>query len=137
MMNIIKAKILYFTLFIVSGILSSCQTAPTAQTQLPAETIEIAIMMPLTGPDAINGHQYNTLIKMGIEDGLKGAHVNVTSYDAADEKQTLASFDKIVAKKTKIILGPLYSPITSLIANKAKEHDIIVITMSNNPVLAD
>ncbi|WPY00405.1 Penicillin-binding protein activator [Candidatus Trichorickettsia mobilis] len=136
-MNIIKTKISYFILFIVVGILSSCQTTSDIPEPHAPVVTDIAIMMPLSGADAVVGRQYNALIKMGIEDGLKGSHINVTSYDAADEKQALASLEKIIARKTKIILGPLYSPITSLIADKVKEHDIIVITMSNNPALAD
>lgn len=104
--------------------------------EVPQETLEVAILMPLTGEHSILGKQYNQLIKMGLEDGLK-TYVHVTSYDGSNEKQVLAAMDKILLRKTKIILGPLYSNLTSLIANKAKAHDIIIITMSNNPVLAD
>lgn len=103
--------------------------------EVPQETLEVAILMPLTGEHSILG-QYNQLIKMGLEDGLK-TYIHVTSYDGSNEKQVLAAMDKILLRKTKIILGPLYSNLTSLIANKAKAHDIIIITMSNNPVLAD
>jgi len=100
------------------------------------ETIEVAILMPLTGEHSVIGQQYNSLIKLGLEDGLK-TYVHVTSYDSADERQIQAAINKIIARKTKIILGPLYSEHISLIASKAKANNIIMITMSNNPVIAD
>jgi ABC-type branched-subunit amino acid transport system substrate-binding protein len=138
-MNIIKQKFLKIILsFICLSSLFSCQSSKESVSSIePApETLEIAILMPLTGQHSVLGKQYNELIKMGLEDGLK-SYVHVTSYDGADERQILAAMNKIIARKTKIILGPLYSNLTSLIAAKAQANDIIIITMSNNPVLAD
>ncbi|HJD57543.1 MAG TPA: penicillin-binding protein activator [Rickettsia endosymbiont of Sericostoma sp.] len=141
-MNSIKQKFLNITLsFICLVSLFSCQSnkepivTPTTK-EVVQETLEVAILMPLTGENSTLGRQYNQLIKMGLEDGLK-TYVHVTSYDGSNEQQVLAAMDKILARKTKIILGPLYSNLTSLIANKAKTHNIFIITMSNNPVLAD
>ncbi|KAJ6644895.1 putative tRNA-dihydrouridine synthase [Pseudolycoriella hygida] len=73
---------------------------------------------------------------MGLKDGLQ-AYVHTTSYDGSNEPQVRRAMEKIIERKTKIILGPLYSNLTSLIAAQAKAHNIIVITMSNNPALAD
>jgi hypothetical protein len=127
-------SILSFSLFMI---LSGCQSGSEKVTVKTPEVqeVEIAILMPMTGDQAVLGKQYNQLIKMGLEDSLS-TYANVTSYDGADERQINAAMEKIVARKTKIILGPLLSPLTSLIAEKAKKHGIIVITMSNNPVLA-
>jgi len=119
--------------------LTSCQTPKEEPISFPKKEqkeIEIAILMPNQGSDSIAGKQYKDLIKMGLNDGVK-SYIHVTSYDGSDEKNVLAAMDKIVARKTKIILGPLYSNFTSLIAEKAKTHDIIIITMSNNPALAE
>lgn len=141
MLNI-KQKILKIILsFTCVVFLAGCETTKKEielvelQPSEP-ETIEVAILMPLTGEHSVIGQQYNRLIKIGLEDGLK-TYVHVTSYDGADERQILAVINKIIARKTKIILGPLYSEHISLIANKAKANNIIMITMSNNPVLAD
>ncbi|WP_375327034.1 penicillin-binding protein activator [Candidatus Tisiphia endosymbiont of Nemotelus uliginosus] len=132
-LNILLLNICFFSLL-------SCQTPNqevTPKKQIAVkQPLEIAILMPLTGENSAIGKQYNTLIKMGIEDGLQ-TYAHVTSYDGSDEKQVLAAMEKIIARNSKIILGPLYSNLTTLIANKAKAHNIIVITMSNNPVLAD
>ncbi len=139
-MNSIKQKILNvilsFTCFFSLFACHSSKETTIAIKKITPETLEIAILMPLTGENSVLGGQYNKLIKMGLEDGLK-SYVHVTSYDGSNEKQVLVAMDKIIIRKTKIILGPLYSNLTSLIADKAKAHNIIIITMSNNPVLAD
>ena len=137
-MNIIKQKFLntivsFICCIILLGCQSSEEVVKSAEIQ---KTIEIAILMPLTGDNAALGQQYNKLIKIGIEDALQ-SYVHVTSYDGSDEKEITAAMDKIIERKTKIILGPLYSNLAAIVANKAKAHDIIVITMSNNPALAD
>jgi len=135
----IKHKIWSFVSILICSLgFSSCQTSKIVPIEPKKEIkpIEIAILMPMTGSNSIYGNQYDHLIKMGLKDGLK-TDINVTSYDGADEKQINASMDRIIERKTKIILGPLYSELTRLIAAKAKENDIIIITMSNNPVLAD
>lgn len=135
-MNIIKQNIIKLIIsFTLLCTLSACQTTQV-ETVKPIEEVEIAILMPMSGPDSVLGQQYNKLIKMGLADGLK-THAHVVSYDGSDAKQALAAIDKIVERKTKIILGPLYSPITELIAPKAKQKGIIMISMSNNPALAD
>lgn len=139
-MNIITQKLVNILLLgICCILLFSCQTTKKVVIReeiVVKEPIEIAILMPLTGENAVIGKQYNTLIKMGLEDGLQ-TYAHVTSYDGSNEKQVLAAMEKIIARKTKIILGPLYSNLTTVIAPTAKAHDIIIITMSNNPVLAD
>ncbi|MCC8398827.1 MAG: penicillin-binding protein activator [Rickettsia endosymbiont of Labidopullus appendiculatus] len=133
--NFLKVILSFICLVSLFSCQSNKKVVPTPK-EVVQETLEVAILMPLTGENSTLGKQYNQLIKMGLEDGLK-TYVHVTSYDVSNEKQVLAAMDKIIARKTKIILGPLYSNLTSLIANKAKTHNILVITMSNNPVLAD
>ncbi len=139
-MNNIKQKfskvILSFMCLIFLFACQSNRKVATTSKYAVQKTLEIAILMPLTGEHAELGKQYNELIKMGLEDGSKTS-IHVTSYDGSNEKQVLAAMDKIVSRKTKIILGPLFSNLTSLIANRAKANNILIITMSNNPALAD
>lgn len=139
MANIARKFSKIILMFFCSLYLSSCQT-PKKEVIVPVKKeqkeIEVAILMPNNGHDKIVGTQYKDLIKMGLNDGVK-SYIHVTSYDGSDEKNVLAAMDKIIARKTKIILGPLYSNFTSLIAEKAKANDIIIITMSNNPALAE
>ncbi|MDR0774058.1 MAG: hypothetical protein LBE72_01865, partial [Rickettsia sp.] len=95
-------KFLKVTLsFICLVSLFSCQSnkevvVPRAK-EVARETLEVAILMPLTGEHSTLGKQYNQLIKMGLEDGLK-TYVHVTSYDGSNEKQVLAAMDKILLR---------------------------------------
>ncbi len=134
MNNIIQKISQYIYLISCLAIFSACQNSNTVT---PKETpsIEVAILMPLTGIQAGLGSQYNELIKMGLKEGLNG-NINVTSYDGSEEGHIQESMQKIIAKKTKIILGPINSPLTSSISAEAEQNDIIIVTMSNDPALA-
>ncbi len=133
MNNIMQKFFRYTCLLSCLIIFSSCQTPQNPQIQ--AQIVEIAILMPLTGSNAEIGKQYDELIKMGIKDGLDG-NINVVSYDGSDEEQIAESMRKIIARKTKIILGPISSPLTSFISSEAEKNNIIIISMSNDPALA-
>ncbi|MFK8040041.1 MAG: penicillin-binding protein activator [Rickettsiaceae bacterium] len=100
------------------------------------EVVEIAILMPMTGPHAKLGQEYNKMIKMGLHDEAK-THIRVTSYDGSDEVQVMNAMKTIIERDTDIILGPLYSKLTSIISKQAQEHNIIIMTMSNDPSIAD
>lgn len=113
-------------------ILSGCQTQQK-ETQLPK--VDVAILMPLTGKDAELGKRLTSFIQLGLEDGLAG-QINLMTYDAADEAKARLAMDKVIAKKTKIVLGPLFSPTVSAITESAEANNITVITLSNNPALA-
>lgn len=116
--------------------LSACGKSLSQQYYSKPEPIEIAILMPLTGINAKQGKEYDRLIKAGLIDNLKN-NIKVTSYDGANEALSSTAMDKIIEQRTKIVLGPLTSSLTKTIAPKAKEHGIIVISMSNDPALAD
>ena len=111
--------------------LSACQTtAPIAE-----KKINVAILMPLTGKDETLGKRLASLIQLGMEDNLQ-SQINLTTYDARDEKAARMMMDKIIAKKTKIVLGPLFSPIAQAVIPQAEANNITMITLSNNPALA-
>lgn len=97
--------------------------------------INVAVFMPLSGKNAEQGKRLASLIKMGVEDGLEG-HINLVTFDVPDEESAKIMMDKVIAKKTKIIVGPLFSDITSTIADKAEKNGVTVISLSNNSVLA-
>lgn len=97
--------------------------------------VDVAVLMPLTGENAEQGKRLASFIQLGLEDALQG-HVKLMVYDCATEEIANKMMDKIIAKNTKIVLGPLYSNITSSIIAKAEKHEMTLITLSNNPILA-
>ncbi len=92
--------------------------------------------MPLSGPYGSEGTKLAELIKLGIEDNLNG-FISTTTYDVSTEDFLDQAKNKLALKNTKIILGPLFSPSVKQLEEFVKKHDIIMITLSNNPLLAD
>jgi ABC-type branched-subunit amino acid transport system substrate-binding protein len=109
-----------------------------AKKELPKEpeTVEIAVLMPMRGKDGKAGREYSQMINAGLSDALGSANIRVTNYDGTDPESIEDAFHKIISKDTKIILGPLYSGLTSLAAQKFKESNIIIISASNDPTVA-
>jgi hypothetical protein len=127
MMNIGQKLLLCIILFTLSGCQSTKEYTPPK--------VNVAVLMPLTGKDAAVGKRLASLIQLGLEDGLQG-QIDLMTYDAADEKTAQMMMDKIIAKKTKIVLGPLFAPVTYAIMPVAEANNITVITLSNNPAIA-
>lgn len=98
--------------------------------------VEVAILLPLFSEDSKLYRELNTLIKMGIADGAK-TKFKVTSYDASNTMVMEESLEKIINQNTNIVIGPVFSEATEAAINKLKGKDIVIITLSNNPVLAD
>ncbi|RYE06232.1 MAG: penicillin-binding protein activator [Rickettsiaceae bacterium] len=107
-----------------------------SQNHLARNNSEVAILMPLSGPEGVLGQQYDELIKIGLSEGAR-TDLKITSYDGSDSAKVLQAMEEIVARKTKIILGPINSPLTKLIAGRALEQDMVIISLSNDPTLAD
>ncbi len=125
----------YILCAIVTIFLANCQTTQQIEKTIP-QHIEIAIMVPLSGDSSEEGKKIAELIKLGLQQGLVTGNVNVTVYDAATKELALQSMNKIINQKTKIILGPISSQITESISNLAIINNIIVISLSNNPLIA-
>ena len=122
----------HFTLLVLTFLITSCQSVAPKKVVVPKEKVEVAILLPLSGPLATQVNQLVKLIRLGIQDGL-GNNINVTEYDVYDE----TSMDKIITKNTKIILGPLFSDNVTNITTKALQHDILVVSLSNNPTIVN
>lgn len=120
----------FLCIILLSSLLFGCST-----NEKKIQKIDIAILMPITGKNGEQGSRLSSVMKMGLEDGLEG-HINVVTYDAANSNSANVMMNKIVNKKTKIVLGPLFSDVTSSVIAKAEENDITLITLSNNPILA-
>lgn len=139
-MNNIKQKFLKLTLsFICLFIISGCESVPSSKTsksEANKKIVKVAIVLPSSGAEAALGQEYSQIIKMGLGDGAK-TKIQVTSYDAANEQVLDASLEKILEHDTDIIIGPIFSEPTKKVVSKTAGKEIPIITLSNNPVLAD
>lgn len=137
-MNNIKQKLikLIFSFFCLIA-LSACEsTGVNSKKDNLNSLIDVAILLPLSGENEMLGKQYTGLIKMGLGDGAK-TKIRVTSYDASDEIKLKDSINKILEQNSKIIIGPLYSKDTKILSSQIKGKDIIALSLSNDPTLAD
>lgn len=92
--------------------------------------------MPLSGPYADQGKKLAELTKYGIEDYLNG-YISINTYDVATEDYIRQAAEKMAQNKTQIILGPLFTPSVKSLENFAKNHNILMITLSNNPGIGE
>ena len=140
-MNNIKQK---FTKFIISFCfllgLTACESSnnnTNSKKNLSNNTItEVALLLPLSGENELLAKQYAGMIKMGLGDGAK-TKIKVTSYDCSDEIKLKESIKRILEQKIKIIIGPIYSKDTKVLSAAIKDKDIVALSLSNDPTLAD
>ena len=139
-MSNIKQKFLKFIIsFACIVSISACsQTDKSSERTNIADQkgIDVAIVLPLSGPEAALGKEYAQMIKLGLSDGAK-TKIRVTTYDSSNPETLSKSLDKILEDGVDIIIGPVYSEETKAVAEKVKGKGTIVISLSNNPVLAD
>jgi ABC-type branched-subunit amino acid transport system substrate-binding protein len=138
-MNNIKQKIIKLIFsFLCLITLNACESRSniSANKNMSNNIINVAILLPLSGENELLGKQYAGLIKIGLEDAAK-TKIRVTCYDSSDETKLRDSIKKILEQKNQIIIGPLYSKDTKILASEIKEKDIIDLSLSNDPTLAD
>lgn len=100
------------------------------------DMVSVATLLPISGDEAEYYQELNKMIKLGLADGAKGK-IKVTSYDSSTKQILSESLDKIISNNTDIVIGPLFSEPTEYAAVKLKGQNISLVTLSNNPVLAD
>jgi len=139
-MNNIKQKILKFIIsFACLFFITSCDQVKNFSNfnnTLGKNIVDIAILLPMTGPEAELSKEYAQMIKIGLSDGVK-AKIRVTTYDSTNQAKLNAALDKILDTGTDIIIGPIYSEATKIVAQKVKGKSTIVLSLSNNPALAE
>ncbi len=136
----IKQKFLKFTIsFVALLYICGCkqvQNLSNNETNLRDHIVNIAILMPTSGPKQHLGKEYIQMIKMGLSDGAK-TKMRVTSYDAANKGKLNESLEKIFDAGTDIIIGPIHSSAAKIIRSKIKGKTAIALSFSNAAELAD
>ena len=137
-MNNIKQKFIKLIISFCLLALSACSsTQGTGNKRNLSDNItEVALLLPLSGENELVGKQYSSLIKMGLSDNAK-VRIKVTAYDSSDELKLKDSIKKILEQRTKIIIGPISSKDTKILAAQVKGKEIVALTLSNDPTLAD
>lgn len=139
MLNI-KQKFLKLTLsFACLLTICACESIPgsaNSKAHSHEKIVKVAIMLPTSGAEAAISREYSQIIKMGLSDSAK-TKIQVTSYDAVNEQVLETSLEKLLEHDTDLIIGPIFSEPTKKVVSKTSGKEIPIITLSNNPVLAD
>ncbi len=139
-MHNIKQKILKNIIsFALLVFVSSCQSTTDQNLikKIPNNKfVEIALILPISGPDADLGKEYAKMIKLGLSNGAS-SKIRIVTYDSASQETLAESLEKILEQDIDIIIGPIYSEPTRIAAEKLKSKKPIIISLSNNPVLAE
>jgi len=118
-------------LLLLSSILASCSSSNVKH----MSTTNIGILMPITGQNAKIGQRLASMIEIGLEDALEG-NIKVITYDIAEESRIPVIVNKMKARGTMLVLGPIFSANAQAIIPQIAPHSITMMTLSNNPSLA-
>ena len=111
-------------------------TAPEpSQPGLPqdVERNRVAVLVPLTGPNAAVGRSIANAANLAILD-TGGAHVRITVYDTGGG--AAAAAQKALAEGNRLFLGPLLSEDVAQVAAIARQAGVPVVSFSNDVSVA-
>ncbi len=138
-MSIIKEKFSNFICSLACFVLiTSCASSEVKQVSPQITEIsytEVAILLPITGPESEKTREYISMIRAGLKDGSK-AKIHLGIYDSATPEVLNKSLEVIFARGTDIIIGPIYTAPTKIVAEQIIGKGIVAFSLSNNPVLA-
>jgi len=111
---------------------------PGAVTQLPTVTIQagthVAILLPLSGPDARIGHALLDAAELAVFDFGDDNFV-LDAYDT-EKNGAAAAAQKALTDGAQLILGPLFARSVAEVANVARAQNVNVISFSNDRSVA-
>ncbi|MFD1952029.1 penicillin-binding protein activator [Sphingomonas arantia] len=112
------------------------ETAPTApQGSLPAdaERNRVALLVPMTGPNAAVGNAIANAANLALID-TGTAKVRITTYDTATG--AAAAADRALADGNRLFLGPLLGDDVRAVSPMARAAKVPVIAFSNDATVA-
>jgi branched-chain amino acid transport system substrate-binding protein len=130
-----SSRIILVLLFIVS--LTCCNPSmqahdnQTAANLLPshAESVNIALVVPLSGENIITGQNFVHSTAMALRD-LNNPLIKLMTFDSNLPAHELAS--KIEMSNPAVILGPIYSEETQKLAAALTNKELCILSFSNN-----
>ena len=116
-------------------------TQPQPQEQPPLtdaqnEQVKIALLLPLSGPNAAVGKALFDSAMLGMFD-LPSENIKLLPFDTGNnDKKAIEAINKALDQDVKLVLGPLTSSQTHAVAPIAREKNINIISFSNDSSLA-
>jgi ABC-type branched-subunit amino acid transport system substrate-binding protein len=108
---------------------------PTPQAGLPVDTERhrIALLVPLSGPNAAVGQSIADAAALALAD-TGGKALRITNYDTAQGAEAAAR--KALADGNRVFLGPLLSDDVRAVAGPAQAAGVPVVAFSNDAAVA-
>lgn len=95
--------------------------------------IKVALLFPTSGKNRELGNALVNSATMALFNQDVKGNIELNLFDSGDSKESVEkAFDAIIEKGIKIVIGPVFGAQVEAIQDKALEHDIIVISLSNN-----
>ena len=126
-------------------VLAGCQTGPRGPMQptgiepppVPAgqQTNEVAVIVPLTGPDGAVGTSISNAARLALAD-TREQSIRIQVYDSAAPGGAAAATQRAIADGSRLILGPLLAEDVRAAAPVARRAGIPVIAFSNDEGVA-
>ncbi|MDM7945750.1 MAG: penicillin-binding protein activator [Oceanibaculum nanhaiense] len=122
------------------GPLSTVPAAPSLippAIRAPGGQVRIAILLPLSGPEARIGQALLNAAQLALFD-VADADFQLRPYDTgADPMEAGAVAQQALADGAEIILGPLFAAATTAVAPYAHQAGVPVLSFSNDEAVAD
>lgn len=111
--------------------------APRINPRLPADETRnrVAVLVPLTGRDAQLGQSILNSANLALLD-TGGERIRITAYDTAAAGGAVRAANDAIAEGAGLILGPLLAEDARAVAPIARQHDVPVISFSNDTSVA-
>jgi len=112
---------------------------PPTRTQPPSTLPQdlnrhrVALLVPLTGPNAAVGHSLENAATMALLD-TNASNLRITTYDTGTGAGSAAA--RAIADGNKLILGPLLGDDVSAVAARARPANVPLISFSNDRTVA-
>jgi len=134
----------FIIVFALTSALMACSSGPkenqrqmqhNQEEEANIPPVQVAIIMPLSGPEESLGLQYAAMAKQGLTESAK-TKLQIHIYDGASASALDESINKILDNGIDIVIGPVYSEATKIATAKLAHIGIPIISLSNNPALA-
>ncbi|WP_157215724.1 penicillin-binding protein activator [Flavisphingomonas formosensis] len=109
------------------------QTGPVGALPEDRERQRVALLVPLTGPNAAVGQSIANAANLAILD-TGGRKVRITTYDT--NAGAAAAAQRAVAEGNRLFLGPLLADDVRVVAPVARQSGVPVIAFSNDATVA-
>lgn len=123
----------FLNLLLAAALVIGCQQSSYQKSGDLPKQVEVAILLPTNDQQ---GQKMDKLITAGLKDGA-ARNLSINTYEVANEGDLSKAMQKLLDNKTDIILGPVTSDLTKKAVNAAQGKDVTIISLSNDPSLAD